>query len=112
MIDALIPPFVPRSMMMDRPRVPDCANAARRSGPGSADRFTAASIVIAGIERRSAGAASSITESPIAVTGTLMMWWFGCFFIRCAARRGTAVVVVVGDTVVDTGALRARGCPD
>jgi hypothetical protein len=72
--------------------------------------LTAASIVIAGMARRSAGAASIITESPIAVTGRLMTGsrrgraW-------CVARRGT-VVAAIDATDVDDGARRAWGCAD
>jgi hypothetical protein len=59
------------------------------SGPGSADRFSAASIVIVGMAACSAGVASIITESPIAVTGPL------------SAGAGAVVVVVVVGGMVD-----------
>src|SRR5262245_57432599 len=97
---ALMPPLLPRPTTMAAPSRPCAAKPARRSGPGSADRLSSASTVIVGITACNAGVASIITESPIAVTGTVI----GAVVVVA----GRAAVVDGGRLLVEVGFGRAR----
>ena len=71
------------------------------AGAGSADRLSAASIATVGMTAWSAGVASIITESPMAVTGPLSAGAIVVVVVVVVVVDGMVAVVVVRARVVD-----------